>query len=124
METTIAWLLTAVFMIFQWFQPYFTQMYNTKQILAQNLVNTVANQAMITGYITPAQETGLINAYSADTGTFPSDVIINATTTPQARGGSVTVTLEAPEGAFYVLGVFGNPHPPIVASATVTSEAS
>jgi len=123
MKTAIAWWLALLFMLFQWFQPMLTNIYVMKQSIAQNLVETAVNRALIDGYFTPSNLTWLVNTYSQVTGTLPSQVTIEATTTPQPRGDAITCTLKAPSGAFYLLALLGNPQPPIVANASATSEA-
>lgn len=123
MKTALAWWLALIFMLFQWFQPLLTNVYVIKQSVAQNLVETATNRALLDGYFTQGNLNWLVTTYSQVTGTLPSQISVQATTTPQPRGDAITCTLQAPSGAFYLLGLFGNPHPPIIANAAAMSEA-
>ena len=123
MKTALVWWMALLFMLFQWFQPLLTNVYVMKQSLAKDLVNTAINRAIIDGYFTASNLQWLETTYSQDTGTLSNQLKITATTTPQPRGTSISITFTAPSGAFYLLGMFGNPQPPIVENATGISEA-
>lgn len=123
MRQIIVFLFMLLLMLFQWFQPFWSQIFVNKQNIANALVNTTINQSIITGYVTPTQIQNLKQEYSNLTGTFTSDIAITGTFTPESEGNTVALTLSAPAGALYVFAIFGNPHPSIVATATATSGA-
>lgn len=123
MRQIIVFLFLLMLMLFQWFQPFWTQIYVNKQNIANTLVNTTVNQSIITGYVTPTQIQNLKQEYSNLTGTLTSDITVTGTFTPVPRGNTVALTMYAPAGAIYVFSIFGNPQPSIAATATAVSEA-
>ncbi|KPV42690.1 hypothetical protein [Alicyclobacillus ferrooxydans] len=103
MRDLIAAILLSIFLYFFAWQPFQDELNANKSLLIQNIVHNSLSQASVTtGYFTTSDLLSIQAEVANDLGYPTSEVTVIGTTTPQTRGGLLSLTISVPTSLTFV----------------------